>query len=307
MPAVEGGHLKIRVELLAMSIRELAHAKINLTLNVLGRRADGYHELESLVTFASLHDVVTLEPDAPHALAVGGPFAHGIAGENLLARTLVLLRQAEPKLEIGSVTLEKNLPVAAGLGGGSADAAALLRAVRVANVNYAAHVPWREIASKLGADVPVCLGARPALMWGIGEKTERLRRLPQAHAVLVNPGLPLSTADVFRALDAGPAPSVCPAPATPDLAQLNDLIDYMRARGNDLEHPATRLLPVIGVIKAALEAEPGCHLAAMAGSGPTCFGIFSDQSQARRAAGHIASAHGDWWVKPALLQGTAPA
>ena len=290
-----------------MSIRELAPAKINLTLSLLGRRADGYHELESLVTFADVHDVVTLEPGAASSVVVAGPFAGYIGGENLLVRALSLLQDADPALRLGSVRLDKRLPVAAGIGGGSADAAALLRAVKHANPERVANIPWLDIASRLGADVPVCLGARPALMWGIGEKTERLRRLPQAHAVLVNPGLPLSSADVFKALDAGPAPAARPAPTAPDLARLNDLIDTMRARGNDLERPATRLLPVIGEIKAALEAEPGCHLAAMAGSGPTCFGIFADRPQADRAAGRIAGAHGDWWVKPTLLQGSPTA
>lgn len=289
-------------------VRQRAHAKVNLTLKVLGRRADGYHELESLVTFASLHDVVTLEPDAQHTLAVGGPFAHGIAHENILARTLTLLRQAEPRLSIGSVTLEKNLPVAAGLGGGSADAAALLRAVRVANVNYAAHVPWLQIAARLGADVPVCMGDRPALMWGIGENIAPVPHLPQVRAVIVNPRMPLSTADVFRELGAAPAAApIQKPPIPPELHHLGDLLDYMRAHGNDLERPAARLLPSIGEMKAALEAQPGCLLAAMSGSGPTCFGIFADQAQARLAADRIAAAHSGWWVKAALFQGSPAA
>ena len=289
-------------------VRQRAHAKINLTLKVLGRRADGYHELESLVAFADVHDVVTLEPDAPHALAVGGPFAHGIAGENILARTLTLLRQAEPRLSIGSVTLEKNLPVAAGLGGGSADAAALLRAVRVANANYAAQVPWHDIAANLGADVPVCLVSRPALMWGIGEAVAPVARLPEANAVIINPRQPLPTGDVFRALGA-PALASAPRqpPPPPELHRLPDLVDTMRAHGNDLEAPAKQLLPVIGEIKAALQAQPGCLLAAMSGSGPTCFGIFADQARARLAAGRIAGSHSGWWVKAALFQGSPAA
>ena len=183
-----------------MPVRELAPAKINLTLSVLGRRADGYHELESLVTFADVHDVVTLEPGAANSVVVAGPFAGYIGGENLLVRALTLLQDADPALRLGSVRLDKHLPVAAGIGGGSADAAALLRAIKHADPERAANVAWLDIAARLGADVPVCLGARPALMWGIGEKTEPLRRLPQAHAVLVNPGLPLSTADVFKAI-----------------------------------------------------------------------------------------------------------
>jgi len=289
-------------------VRQRAHAKVNLTLSVLGRRADGYHELESLVTFADVHDVVTLESDAPHALAVSGPFAHGIAGENILARALAVLGQAEPGLSIGSVTLEKNLPVAAGLGGGSADAAALLRAVRAANVNYAAHVPWLDIAAQLGADVPVCLESRPALMRGVGEFLTPVGLLPEANAVIINPRQLLPTGDVFRALGAAAlasAPQQSPLP--PELPRLPDLIDYMRAHGNDLETPAKQLLPVIGEIKAVLDAQPGCLLAAMSGSGPTCFGIFADQAQARLAAGRIAGAHRDWWVKPTLLQGSPAA
>jgi len=288
-----------------MPVRELAYAKINLTLTVLGRRTDGYHELESLVTFADVHDVVTLEPGTGSGVMVAGPFAGYIGGENLLIRALTLLQDADPALRLGSVRLDKHLPVAAGIGGGSADAAALLRAVKHANPDRTENVGWLDIAARLGADVPVCVGARPALMWGIGEKTEPLPRLPPAHAVLVNPGLPLSTADVFRTLEAGsalPAPPAPPAPTPPDLAQLPDLIDYMRARGNDLERPATRLLPVIGEIKAALATEPGCYLAAMAGSGPTCFGIFPDRPQAIRAAGRIAGAHSGWWVRATVLR-----
>lgn len=285
-------------------VRQRAYAKVNLTLTVLGRRTDGYHELESLVTFADLHDVVTLELGTEGSVTVTGPFAQHIAGENLLVRALTLLRDTEPRLGLGSVSLEKNLPVAAGLGGGSADAAALLRAVRQANPKYAADVPWLDIAARLGADVPVCLGAQPAVMCGIGEKIAPVPRLPQANAVIVNPRQPLPTADVFRALNATPAASLQSSPVPPDLHHLSDLLDFMRARGNDLEAPATRLLPAIGEIKAALETQPGCLLAAMSGSGPTCFGIFADQAQARLAADRIAGAHSGWWVKPTVLQGS---
>jgi len=287
-----------------MAIREFAHAKVNLTLAVRGRRADGYHDLESLVTFADIHDVVTLEPGAEGNVTVSGPFASYIGGENLLIRALTLLGDIEPRLSLGSVALEKNLPVAAGLGGGSADAAALLRAVRQANPKSAADVAWLDIAALLGADVPVCMGGRPALMWGVGEKVAPVPRLPQAHAVIVNPRVPLSTAYVFRELGAAPAAAPIQQPPTPpELYLLGDLLNYIRARGNDLERPAARLLPSVGEMKAALEAQPGCLLAAMSGSGPTCFGIFADQAQARLAADRIAAAHSGWWVKPALLQG----
>jgi 4-diphosphocytidyl-2-C-methyl-D-erythritol kinase len=290
-----------------MSVRELAHAKINLTLSVLGRQPDGYHALESLVTFADIHDVVLLDPGANEAVTVTGPFAHAISGENLLTRALALLRQARATLRLGSVRLEKNLPVAAGLGGGSADAAALLRAVRQADGKRTAGIAWDDIAARLGADVPVCLAARPALMWGIGEHMQPVPRLPAASAVLVNPRLSLATADVFAALGAGPVQPAQVGAAAPDLHTLSDLVGYMRARGNDLEPPAMQLLPAVRDIKAALAAQPGCRLAAMSGSGPTCFGIFADPGEAQRAAARIGSAHTGWWVKPALLQGRAAA
>ena len=287
-----------------MTIREAAHAKINLTLSVLGRRPDGYHELDSLVTFASLHDVVTLEPGGGDSFTVSGPFASHISGENLLERALALLRDADADLRLGSVHLEKNLPVAAGLGGGSADAAALLRAVRTLNADRAAGIAWMDVAARLGADVPVCLDARPALMRGVGEQLTPVARLPAAHAVLVNPGLPLPTRDVFAALGAAALRHVPEHRATPEVRSLDDLITFIRTRGNDLEGPATRLLPAIRDVKSALLAQPGCLCAAMSGSGPTWFGILADEASASRAAERIAAAHTGWWVKPTLLLGS---
>jgi 4-diphosphocytidyl-2-C-methyl-D-erythritol kinase len=288
-----------------MPVRELAHAKINLTLQVLGRRPDGYHELESLVTFADLHDVVTLEPGSGGGIAVAGPFADYIGGENLLVRAMSLLRGQDAELQLGSVRLDKNLPVAAGLGGGSADAAAFLRAVRLANADRAAGIAWSDIAKRLGADVTVCLGAVPALVWGIGEKMMPVPSLPATSAVLVNPGLPLATADVFAVLGAAPAGPTRRKPIAAELHGLVDLVAYVRAHGNDLERPAMALVPAIRDVKAALEAEPECRLAAMSGSGPTCFGIFADADQAQHAAARIASIHTGWWVRPAVLQGCA--
>ncbi len=286
-----------------MPVRELAHAKINLTLQVLGRRPDGYHELESLVTFADIHDVVTLDPGTGGSVTVAGPFASYIGGENLLVRAMTLLRGADARVVLGSVRLDKQLPVAAGLGGGSADAASFLRAVKQANGDRADTIAWSDIAARLGADVSVCLGARPAFVWGIGEKVAPVRTLPSTNAVLVNPRLPLATADVFKALAAAPLAAVRRKPVAPDLSRLVDLVAYMRAHGNDLERPAMALLPAIRDVKAALEAEPECRLAAMSGSGPTCFGIFADQDQAAAAAARIASIHPEWWIKPTLLQG----
>jgi 4-diphosphocytidyl-2-C-methyl-D-erythritol kinase len=286
-----------------MSVRELARAKINLTLTVRGRRSDGYHDLESLVTFASVHDVVTLVPGSSGSVAVTGPFAGYISGENLLVRALVLLRQADLGLRLGAVRLEKNLPVAAGIGGGSADAAALLRAVRRANPERAADVPWLRIAARLGADVPVCFGDRPALVLGVGHDVMPMASLPPLHALLANPGVPLPTAKVFAALQDCAAPLPGPLPAPPELAEAQDLLGYMQARGNDLERAATGQLPVIGEVKAALKAQPGCQLAAMSGSGPSCFAIFGSREDARRAADAVATAHPGWWVESATLVG----
>ena len=285
------------------AIREIARAKINLTLSVLGRRPDGYHEIESLVTFADFGDVVSLQPGSAPEVATSGPFAAAIDGPNLIERALTLLREAEPGLRLGAVALEKNLPVAAGLGGGSADAAALLRAVRRANPDFATRVPWETIAARLGADVTVCLAGRPALISGIGEKVEPLiHGLPPVAGILANPGLPLATAAVYRVLEARPAPSHRPPATAPGpFADLASLIDYMRTRGNDLERPATSLLPVVADLEAALAALPGCLWAALSGSGPTCFGIFASEVDAASAAATLSAAHPGCWVKAARL------
>ncbi len=289
-----------------MRISERAPAKINLTLRVLGRRADGYHELESLVTFADVGDCVTLtvaaEPGPPGNVAVRGPFAADIAGENLLERTLALLREADAGLRLGSVELEKNLPVAAGLGGGSADAAALLRAVRRANPERAPGLPWHELAARLGADVPVCLANAPAVMRGVGEQIETRGRAPgrrPLNAVLVNPGARLATADVFRAL--APSAAGRRPPAVPAFADLAALLAHMRAVGNDLEAPALTLLPAVAEVKAALAGQPACLYAAMSGSGPTCFGVFAAEAPAAAAAAALALRHPGWWVVAASL------
>jgi 4-diphosphocytidyl-2-C-methyl-D-erythritol kinase len=272
---------------------------------VRGRRSDGYHELESLVAFAEVHDVVTLEPGGEEKVAVSGSFATAIVGENLLARTLELLREADRGLRLGSVHLEKRLPVAAGLGGGSADAAALLRAVRRVNPDRADHVAWQEIGARLGADVPVCLADRPALMWGKGESFARLRAFPAVNAVVVNPGVPLETARVFAALASGPAPAAAATPVAPEFPHLPALLAYMQARGNNLEPVAIGLCPEIAEVKALLAAQADCHMAAMSGSGPTCFGLFSTPASAQSAGAAVGAARPGWWVECTTLAGTA--
>lgn len=283
--------------------RELARAKVNLTLRVLGRRADGYHELESLVLFADFGDEVSYSPALDFSLSIGGPFAAALDGAdgNLLARAAAAyagLTGAEPR---GAFHLTKKIPVAAGLGGGSADAAAALRLLAAAAGPGLDAEALMGAAGSLGADVPCCLLSRAAIMTGIGDRLHPLPAMTPTPAVLVNPGLPLATADVFRALQ---APLLDAQPMPPDLPRLegpSDLAAYANARSNDLEPPALRLLPVIAEILEALATAPGALLARLSGSGPTCFAIFADPAAAQAAAAAISAQHPPWWVQPVNL------
>jgi 4-diphosphocytidyl-2-C-methyl-D-erythritol kinase len=286
-------------------IREEARAKVNLTLQVRGRRPDGYHCLESLIAFAAgVGDEVTLTLSEHPAVHIVGPFAGAIAGKNLLERTLDKLAAEEPRLRLGRVDLTKHLPVAAGLGGGSADAAALLRAVRRANPDLAAGIDWMKIAAALGADVPVCLASRPALAWGVGERIVELPGLPQIPAVLANALAsvpPDKTARVFGSL-AAPAIGEPPGPAAlPSFGGLASLLDFMRTRGNDLLPAAQSVLPSIAATRAALASDPRCLYAGLSGAGPTCFGIFATGEDAAVAAAHLKRAQPGWWIAPTVL------
>jgi len=210
----------------------------------------------------------------------------------------------------GSLRLEKNLPVAAGLGGGSSDAGALLRLARASHGEGIAAVPWRDLARRLGADVPVCFGDRAAFMGGIGDEVQPLPSgsspPPPLPAVLVNPGVPLATARVFAALQAPPIKAAgVPTAALASIASLAALCDHIGAVGNDLEPPAMTLEPVIGAVKAALLASPGCRMAAMSGSGPSCFGLFTSELQATAAAVALRSREPRWWVVATQLDGVA--
>ncbi len=266
--------------------REAAPAKLNLTLHVTGRRSDGYHLLDSLVVFCQIGDVVTLE-DGPLSLTVTGPFATGLAAEadNLCLRAARLAGR-----EV-AITLEKNLPVASGIGGGSADAAAVLRALGASPAG----------TQSLGADVPVCMAGLPTRMRGLGEILDPLPALPPLHLVLVNPGRGLSTPAVFNALTRRENP---PMPDTlPDFPDADALIGFLRDCRNDLAAPAISLMPEIATCLAALN-DAGAELARMSGSGATCFGLFSDAARARAARTVIARAHPSWWV---TASGLAPA
>jgi 4-diphosphocytidyl-2-C-methyl-D-erythritol kinase len=283
-------------------LTETARAKINLTLHVLGRRADGYHELQSLVAFADIGDEVTLRVGAPPVVTVSGPYAGAIDGVNIAAIALRAIAEAAPALELGSVQIEKLLPVAAGIGGGSADAAAVIRAVRRANSEHTSAIDWLALAGSLGADVPVCLASTAQLMWGIGRETMAVSALPLLPAVLVNPGAPLSTAAVFRALGAPPAPARIAAPSVPDgFPDPASVAAYVNAHHNDLEPAAKALCPAIGTVLAALGATPGALLARMSGSGPTCFALFETAEAAEAAARRIGALEPGWWTVATTL------
>ena len=284
-------------------ITELARAKVNLTLEILGRRPDGYHELASLVAFADIGDQITLDVAGEIGVTVTGPFAPTIAGENLVLVTLRRLREAEPRLQLGRVTLDKQLPVAAGIGGGSADAAAVLRAVRRANPELAPKVDWAGIAAGLGADVPVCLVGATTWMTGIGERLMPLRGWPTLGAILVNPLVPVpadKTAQVFRRLGARP---LTPGDQRAPPASGERAIDFLASRGNALEPAAIAIVPVAAAVKTALLGIPGCRYAAVSGGGPTCFGIFDYPHEAVK---RLAAEEPSWWVRPVQL-GEPPA
>lgn len=258
----------------------LAPAKINLTLHVTGQRADGYHLLDSLVVFAEAGDRVTLGTGAP-GLTVTGPQAGALAGEgdNLVLRAARLIGAPDAAL-----TLDKQLPVASGMGGGSSDAAATLHLLAGAR---GLPMPATEALMTLGADLPVCVAApAPCRMRGLGERVEALPGVPALWLMLVNPGQGLSTPAVFRALTHKANP---PMPGTlPRWADAAQLCDWLGGMRNDLESPARALVPAVSEVLAALTAQPGCRLARMTGSGATCFGIFADQATATAARAALA-------------------
>ena len=283
----------------AGSLVELARAKVNLTLEIKGKRADGYHELESLVLFADFGDIVEYRPGGAFSLSVTGPFSGALQDDNLLeraARVYAELSGSEPR---GAFHLAKHIPVAAGLGGGSADAAA---ALRILAWGKPVEPPLLlAAAGRIGADVPCCLSASAAIMTGIGDKVHVLAPLTPVPAVLVNPMMPLSTSAVFRELSAEPLAATPAQPLNPKFAGAADLAAYAKARANDFETPARRLLPIIGDILAELDAAPGALLSRLSGSGPTCFALFADAAHAVAAVDVIRFEHPGWWVRAVSL------
>ena len=284
------------------AIFERARAKINLTLRVLGRRADGYHLLESLVVFAGVGDGVTFAPGVPAAVEMSSPYASAIAGNNLVDTALAALAAADPILTLGRVSVDKQLPIAAGIGGGSSDAAAVLRAVR--RINPANGVDWDRLAAGLGADVSVCLADRSSLVWGVGEHVEPVEGLPRLDAVLVCPqsAAPFGkTKSVFGRLAVGEAATANPPEPLPAFSGAGALIDYIRGVGNDLRTPAHAVLPDSAEAEAALNAEADCLYVSLSGAGPTSFGLFPDASSAAGAAGRLHERHPHWWIAATTL------
>ncbi|MBI3710670.1 MAG: 4-(cytidine 5'-diphospho)-2-C-methyl-D-erythritol kinase [Proteobacteria bacterium] len=277
---------------------EAAPAKINLYLHVVGRRPDGYHLLDSLVAFAEHGDELRATAADEVTLALDGPFAPALTADddNLVLRAA---RAVAATWRGAALTLVKNLPVAAGLGGGSADAAAALRALKGLWRAPIDDAHLRQIALRLGADVPVCLDGRTAFIGGIGEEIASAPRLPPAGLVLVNPGRPSPTAQVFAAFRGSFSRQARFMTVPRDAAHLAALL---RAGGNDLTAAAQSLVPEIGDALAALAASPGCLLARMSGSGATCFGLYDDRVAAQRAVGWIAARAKDWWVVATALR-----
>jgi 4-diphosphocytidyl-2-C-methyl-D-erythritol kinase len=286
-------------------LTEPAPAKVNLTLRVIGRRADGYHELESLVAFARLGDRVDFAPGDAPALAVAGPFAAaaGNLADNLVLEAARQLADRVPGLVFGRFVLTKELPVAAGLGGGSADAAAALRLLARANALALDDARLAAAARATGADVPVCLDPRARVMRGIGEVLSAPLALPPLPAVLVNPGVPLATKDVFAAF-ARARPSEAARgfdAAAVSSGSIEAALTALAERGNDLEPAAVALCPAVAAALAALRATPGCRLARMSGSGATCSGLYLSEAAAGAAAQAIAGARPGWWVRATVL------
>lgn len=287
-----------------MIVTEVAPAKVNLFLRLTGRRGDGYHLLDSLVVFAAAADTVAAAPAEDLALAVEGPFGAALAGaDNLVLRAARALAAAAGIAPRARLTLTKRLPVAAGLGGGSADAAATLRALdRLWGLGLGP-AGLAPIAAGLGADVPVCLAARPARVGGIGERLAPAPTLPRFGLLLANPGVPLATAAVFAAWRGSFAP---PADLPAGWADAAAMAADLAPVGNALEPAARALCPAIAAVLDRLGGLAGVRLVGLSGSGPTCFALFDDEGATAAAAARLAAAEPGWWIAACAAGGDGP-
>jgi len=285
-------------------VSEHAPAKINLFLHVGERRADGFHPLQSLAVFTDAGDALEIDAASDLSLTLQGPFASGLEGEgdNLVLRAARTLGSPGNKTTGAKLTLTKNLPVASGIGGGSADAAAALRGLNALWNLEKDEAALRDIAAELGSDIPACVLSVPCFMEGRGEILRPLVSMPRLPMVLVNPGVAVPTKDVFAALQTRSGDGmVLPAGRFQDTA---DLLRFLATTRNDLEEPARRIQPVIGEVLAALATLPGALLARMSGSGATCFAIFADDDCCARAADILKQAKSSWWIAPTFVPQT---
>jgi 4-diphosphocytidyl-2-C-methyl-D-erythritol kinase len=302
-------HGNIDTDIKSAALADEARAKVNLTLRVLGRRVDGYHDLASLVVFADCADRLILEAAPDLQLVMGGPGGSdcGAASDNLVLKAARLLAERVPELQVGTFTLDKQLPVAAGIGGGSADAAAALRLLARLNALALDDSRITEAARLTGADVPVCVASQSSVMTGIGEQLSSVR-VPKMPCVMVNPRVPVATAEVFSALGLRKGEI------------LTDVTDVVRSRkwpteessveewlkalahaANDLEAPAIKVQPIVGDVLSALRDLAGARLVRMSGSGATCFALFDTDAEARAAAFVLQANHPQWWIHAGTL------
>jgi 4-diphosphocytidyl-2-C-methyl-D-erythritol kinase len=278
-------------------VKVSAPAKINLALHVTGQRADGYHLLDSLVTFTEFGDELTFTAAEADALSIGGPFAAQLQGQgdetNLVIKARDAMRARAPDRSCPpvSIHLTKNLPVAAGIGGGSSDAAAALFGLNGHWGLALSSAALRAAGLTLGADVPMCLAGKPLRARGIGEEITPLEAFPALDLVLVNPGVSISTPAIFKALE---NKNNRPMSSKANLSSFHAACEFLSAQHNDLQRPAMALAPVIGECLAALQ-DNGAMLVRMSGSGATCFGIFTNAQTAARAAKSVSSQHPQWW------------
>ena len=290
---------------MAVSLIERAPAKINLTLHIVGRRADGWHELESLVAFTRSGDTLALDPGPALRLTVDGPTAaaSGDLDDNLVMRASRALAARVDGLTLGAFHLTKRLPVAAGIGGGSSDAAAALRLLARANDLDLDDRRLRSAAAETGADIPVCLDAVARVMTGVGDRLGPPITLPPLPALIVNPGVPLETRAVFArmALEPGWSNISGKHPHIDGRESATDMLLALKRGRNDMEDAACVLAPVVSDVLAVLGAAPGCRLARMSGSGATCFGLFVDCRAAARAKKTIRAVHPGWWIRSTIL------
>ena len=281
-------------------ITSFARAKINLYLHVVGKRADGYHLLDMLVVFAETGDSIAVAPAADLSLSIDGPFGKGLGTgpDNLVMRAAMALRDLCQVTAGARITLTKNLPLASGIGGGSADAAATLVALmQLWNVTPARTALF-ELAARLGADVPICLDGRASFVGGIGEEIVPVPPLPAGALLLVNPLVETPTPAIFKARQGDFSAAARWTGAPRDAAALADLL---AARKNDLAEPAIRLAPVVSDVLAAIDATDGRLLTRMSGSGATCFGLFANLAEAEAARAEITARHPAWWTVAAEI------